>query len=132
MGSPDEDFHLVFFFQFSYDSAYPKLNTRETQRQFITCAAESYILVWDLRRPPAESGLITEDDEATVMQQQQQTTKKSKRATNWEKLKAQSAIPRIEAGGQKWSPAIGKYQVRFLKKYFHMGDVCLSTPAVLR
>jgi hypothetical protein len=36
---------LNLFFQFSHDSAYPKQNLKETQRQFITCAAESYILV---------------------------------------------------------------------------------------
>jgi hypothetical protein len=41
-------------------------------------------------------------------------TKKKTKKTNWEKLKAQSAIPRVDAGGQKWTPAIGKYQVKIL------------------
>ena len=99
----------IFSSQFSHDSAYPKLNPRENLRQFITCAAESYILIWDLRRPPAESGIIAEDDDGVVTIQP--AKRKSKRATNWEKLKATSAIPRIDAGGSKWSPAIGKYQV---------------------
>ena len=84
------------------------MNPKETQRQFITCAAESYILVWDLRRPPAESGIIAEDDEGLA---DAKPLKQKSKAANWEKLKAQSAIPRVESRGQKWTPAVGKYQV---------------------
>jgi len=58
--------NLIFYFfftQFSHDSAYPKLNPRDTLRQFITCAAENYILVWGLKRPPSESGVLIQEDE---------------------------------------------------------------------
>jgi hypothetical protein len=73
--------------------------------------------VWDLRRPPAESGLVIIEDDETAAEA---PIKKKTKKTNWEKLKAQSAIPRIDATGQRWSPAIGKYQVRgtkLLKKF---------------
>ena len=36
---------------FSQESAFPKVNQDEDNRQFITCAAEMYILVWDFFRP---------------------------------------------------------------------------------
>ena len=55
--------------------------------------------------------MIIEDDE--TVQELQTVKRKSKKATNWEKLKAQSAIPRVDASGQKFTPAIGKYQVDF-------------------
>ena len=38
---------------FSQESAFPKVNQDEDNRQFITCAAEMYILVWDFLKPDA-------------------------------------------------------------------------------
>ena len=41
---------------FSQESAFPKVNQDEDNRQFITCAAEMFILVWDFLKPSSEGG----------------------------------------------------------------------------
>ena len=43
---------------FSQESAFPKVNQDEDNRQFITCAAEMYVLVWDFLRPDMSMSIL--------------------------------------------------------------------------
>lgn len=89
---------------FSQESAYPKVNQDEENRQFITCAADMYILVWDLLAPQSDdvegggAGENVEDDAVAV------TRKMGK--SSWAKLKSKSTLTPL-ASGAKWSPSIG-------------------------
>ena len=42
-------------FQFSQESAFPKMNKDESNRQFMTCSGDMYILIWDLLKPEQEA-----------------------------------------------------------------------------
>ena len=85
---------------FSQESAFPKVNQDEDNRQFITCAAEMFILVWDFLRPSSEGGdkEMMEEDVPVV----------KKKHNPWAKLKSRSTLTPLEKG-TKWNPAIGKY-----------------------
>ena len=93
--------------QFSHESAYPKVNQDEDNRQFITCAADMFILVWDLLAPPtddSEGGAAENMDEEAVVTRKLGKSNQS----SWAKLKSKSTLTPITSGA-KWSPSIGKY-----------------------
>jgi len=71
-----------------------------------------FILVWDLLKPPADTG-ITEHIEPEHQDQEEpkESAKSSKLA--WSKLRAKSSVA-MPIGTMKWSPAVGKYS--FLNK----------------
>ena len=93
---------------FSQESAYPKVNQEEENRQFITCAADMYILVWDLLAMQSDdvegggAGENMEEDPATAA-----VTRKMGKSS-WAKLKSKSTMAPLTSGA-KWSPSIGKY-----------------------
>ena len=45
----------IGLFQFSQESAFPKMNKDESNRQFMTCSGDMYILIWDLLKPEQEA-----------------------------------------------------------------------------
>ena len=45
----------ICLFQFSQESAFPKMNKDESNRQFMTCSGDMYILIWDLLKPEQEA-----------------------------------------------------------------------------
>ena len=93
---------------FSQESAFPKVNQNEENRQFITCAAEMFILVWDFLKPDTPG---VENQPVPVLEEEP----KKKTFTNpWAKLKARSTMAPPVPTGKKWTPAIGKYH--FLNK----------------
>ena len=81
----------------------------------MTCSADSYILVWDFRRPPSDTGVIIDDDESeTAEKGEREAEEKAKLKTKklWDRLRAQTRaiIEKTSYGKTKyWSPAIGKY-----------------------
>ena len=82
---------LNFFknlFQFSRESAHPKTNQNEKNRQFDTCSSDSYILVLDFRRPPSNTGIIINDDEVGDSNKRAEEQKKKRKL--WEKLRNQT------------------------------------------
>ena len=94
------------------------------QRQFITCSAESYILVWDLKRPPAEilpreptihQADEEEDDVFDDGEKEEEKKKKEgPKTTGWASLKEKTSIiaaSSLFSKDKKWSPAIGKYDI---------------------
>ena len=105
----------MFMFQFSHESAYPKTNQNERNRQFVTCSSDSYILVWDFRRPPSDTGIIHDDDENADHKrngEEDGEEKEKKKRRLWEKLRSQTQriIEKTSYGKSKyWTPAIGKY-----------------------
>ena len=89
---------------FSQESAFPKVNQDEDNRQFITCAAEMWVLVWDFLKPDAGEGALGggipgADDEPVVVK---------KKIGAWNKFKSKSTLAPLGKGG-KWNPATGKY-----------------------
>ena len=91
-------------------------------RQFITCSAESYILIWDLKRPPADiipkaTVLHQDDDDDVFEEESDKEEEKPKKETEerkkmgWAGLKAKtSAIATSSVfSSKKWTPAVGKY-----------------------
>ncbi len=100
---------------FSHDSAYPKANTHAEEIQLISCDGDRYVLIWAMRRPPADSA---DDDKApeAVDDSTSAASNASKRVKStgagWEKLKLQSALPASisSSASKKYSPAVGKYE----------------------
>lgn len=72
--------------------------------QLISCDADSNVLIWALRKPPAEDGIDSSDVEDEL------ASKRKSSSSGWEKLKLQSALPASISTGKKYSPAIGKYE----------------------
>ncbi|TRY75281.1 hypothetical protein TCAL_00687, partial [Tigriopus californicus] len=92
------------YVQDGYDSAYPKQNQMDDELQLISCDADSNVLIWALRKPPAEDGIDSSDVEDEL------AGKRKASSSGWEKLKLQSALPASISTGKKYSPAIGKYE----------------------
>ena len=89
---------------FSQESAFPKVNQDEDNRQFITCAAEMWVLVWDFLKPDAGESAMGgaipgAEDEPVVVK---------KKIGAWNKFKSKSTLAPLGKGG-KWNPATGKY-----------------------
>ena len=93
-------------------------------RQFITCSAESYILIWDLKRPPADllpkQVTVTQADDDEVFEDPEEEEEKKKekeeppKKFGWSSLKAQTSTivtSNVFSKDKKWSPAIGKYEM---------------------
>ena len=92
---------------FSHESAYPKVNQDEDNRQFITCAADMFILVWDLLAPPTEDGEGGAGGGENIDEEVVAASRKLGKSS-WAKLKSKSTLTPITSGA-KWSPSIGKY-----------------------
>ena len=91
-------------------------------RQFITCSAEAYILVWDLKRPPAEilprqaTIAVEESSDDDVFEEEEEKDEKPK-FSGWAGLRKQTgALVSTYAFSKdkKWTPAIGKYVNNFM------------------
>ena len=90
-------------------------------RQFITCSAESYILVWDLKRPPAEvlprhqAATLAADDDSSdddVFEEEEEKEPAKPKFSGWAGLKAKTGnlvSTFAFSKDKKWTPAIGKY-----------------------
>ena len=102
---------LISSLQFSYDSAYPKQNQTEDEIQAISCDADSYVLIWALRKPPTDDLIDTSDvEDELAANGSAKSGSKSKAASGWEKLKLQSALPASITTGRRYSPAVGRYE----------------------
>ena len=71
--------------------------------------------MWDLRRPPSETGIVIDDDENDVAPEKGTEAYEKKvsalRKAHWARLRAKTTqiIEKTSFGKQKyWSPAIGK------------------------
>ena len=85
----------------------------------MTCSSDSYILVWDFRRPPSDTGIIFDDDDPDHGKKHKgedgEEENVKKKRDLWKKLRNQTQriIEKTSYGKSKyWTPAIGKY-VRF-------------------
>ena len=89
-------------------------------RQFITCSAESYILIWDLRRPPTEivarpAAVAPTDDDDDVFEEGNEEEKEvveEVKAKGWATIKTKKSTivqSNLFSKDKKWTPAIGKY-----------------------
>ena len=86
-------------------------------RQFITCSAESYILVWDLKRPPADvlprQATIALSDEDDVFDEPEEEVKEKEeepKTKGWAALKSKKMLTSyVFSTDKKWTPATGKY-----------------------
>ena len=86
-------------------------------RQFITCSAESYILVWDLKRPPAEIAprqaaiVVESSSDDDVFEEEEQKEPEKPKFSGWAGLKAKTGTlvsTYAFSKDKKWTPAIGK------------------------
>ena len=93
-------------------------------RQFITCSAESYILVWDLKRPPADvvqrQPTIDQSSDDDVFEDPEDDEKDKEgepKTKGWARLKSNKLQLSTFAFSKdkKWTPAHGKYD--FFKIY---------------
>ena len=110
---------IIFYFklQFSHESAYPKQNPNPQMRQFITCSAESYILIWDLKKPPAEIkpqhatiAPIDDEDSDDVFEEEEEK-KETPKFKGWASLKSKTSTIVTSyafSTSKKWTPAVGK------------------------
>ena len=87
-------------------------------RQFITCSAEAYILVWDLKRPPAEilprqaTIAVESSSDDDVFEEDEEKESEKPKFSGWAGLRKQTgALVSTYAFSKdkKWTPAIGKY-----------------------
>ena len=88
-------------------------------RQFVTCSAESYILVWDLKRPPSEmvpkqATLAADSDDDDVFEDADEEEKPKKeeepQTKGWAALKSKKMLTSyVFSKDKKWTPAVGKY-----------------------
>ena len=85
---------------FSHESAYPKVNQDEDNRQFITCAADMFILVWDLLAPPTEDGEGGAGGGENIDEEVVAASRKMGKSS-WAKLKSKSTLTPITSGA-KW------------------------------
>ena len=87
-------------------------------RQFITCSAESYILIWDLKKPPAEIkpqhatiAPIDDEDSDDVFEEEEEK-KETPKFKGWASLKSKTSTIVTSyafSTSKKWTPAVGKY-----------------------
>ena len=113
---------------FSQESAFPKVNQNEENRQFITCASEMFILVWDFLAPDTPAP----EQQAQPINIDEEPGPKKRFNNPWAKLKARSTQAPPVPAGKKWSPATGKYH--FLNKLWvpvHKIQFLDPTPQVL-